>query len=93
MRNFFLAVAIVLLVNSIPCVYQSIKGPTVQDTIISIGILNTKTVAIMLLLSGFFSHDMYLDISFIFAFLYFLVVYGSSRYIEAKGAVRDQRHK
>lgn len=85
MRQFYLAVTIVLALNMVPCIYQAIKGPTIQDTIISISILNTKTVAIMLLLSAFFGHEMYLDVSFVFAFLYFVVIYGVSRYVEGKG--------
>lgn len=85
MRQFYLAVIIVLLLNTIPCIYQAIKGPTVQDAVISINIMNTKTVVIMLLLSAVFGQEMYLDVSFVFAFLYFVVVYGVSRYIEEKG--------
>lgn len=85
MRYFLLAVAMALLVNTIPCFYQAIKGPTIQDTIISMNILNTKTLVIMLLLSSFFSNEMYLDISFVFAFLYFVIVFGTSRYLETKG--------
>ena len=86
MRQFYLVVTIVLVLNTIPCIYQAIKGPTIQDTIISINIMNTKTVVIMLLLSAFFGQEMYLDVSFVFAFLYFVVVYGVSRYIEEKGS-------
>jgi multicomponent Na+:H+ antiporter subunit F len=85
MNQFYLAITIVLLLNTIPCIYQAIKGPTIQDTIISINILNTKAVVIMLLLSAFFGQEIFLDVSFVFAFLYFVVVYGTSRYIEEKG--------
>lgn len=85
MKQFYLAITVVLLLNSIPCIYQAIKGPTIQDSIISINILNTKTVVIMLLLSAFFGQEMFLDVSFVFAFLYFVVVYGVSRYLEEKG--------
>jgi multisubunit Na+/H+ antiporter MnhF subunit len=79
-----LAIAIVLVLNTIPCIYQAIN-PTIQDSVISINIMNTKTVVIMLLLSTFFGQEMYLDVSFVFAFLYFVVVYGVSRYLEEKG--------
>lgn len=90
MKDLFLVTAILLLMNTVPCIYQAIKGPTIHDTVISMSILNTETVVIMLLLSSYFEHEMYLDISFVFAFFYFLVVYGTSRYIEAKGgAVGD----
>jgi multicomponent Na+:H+ antiporter subunit F len=85
-RQYYLAITIVLVLNAIPCVYQAIKGPTIQDTIISINIMNTKTVVIMLLLSAFFGQEIFLDVSFVFAFLYFVVVYGTSRYLEEKGA-------
>jgi multisubunit Na+/H+ antiporter MnhF subunit len=84
-RQFYLVITIVLVLNTIPCIYQATKGPTIQDAVISINIMNTKTVVIMLLLSAFFGQEMYLDVSFVFAFLYFVVVYGVSRYLEQKG--------
>jgi multicomponent Na+:H+ antiporter subunit F len=71
MRQYYLVITMVLLLNTIPCIYQAIKGPTIQDTIISINIMNTKTVVIMLLLAAFFRQEIYLDVSFVFAFLYF----------------------
>lgn len=85
MKQYYLAITIVLVLNTIPCIYQAIKGPTIQDTIISINIMNTKTVVIMLLLSAFFGQEIFLDVSFVFAFLYFVVVYGTSRYLEEQG--------
>lgn len=93
MRQFYLGVAIVLVLNTIPCIYQAMKGPTIQDAIISINIMNTKAVAIMILLAVFFNQEMFLDISFVFAFLYFVVVYGASRYIEEKGQLIDLSDK
>jgi len=51
MRQYYLVITMVLLLNTIHCIYQAIKGPTIQDTIISINIMNTKTVVIMLLLA------------------------------------------
>lgn len=72
MRQYYLVITVVLLLNTIPCIYQAIKGPTIQDTIISINIMNTKTVVIMLLLAAFFRQEIYLDVSFVFAFLYFV---------------------
>ena len=86
MKQFFLVIAMLLIANMVPCVYQALKGPTIQDTLISINILNTKAVVVMLLLSTFFGNELYLDVSFVFAFLYFIVVYGTSRYLEEKGA-------
>ncbi len=85
MRQYYLAIAIVLLLNTIPCIYQAVKGPTIQDTIISVNIMNTKTVVIMLLLSVIFQQEIFLDVSFVFAFLYFVVVYGTSHYLEESG--------
>jgi len=89
-RQFYLGVTLALLLNTVPCIYQAIKGPTIQDTLVSINILNTKTVAIMLLLSAFFGQELYLDVSFVFAFLYLVVVYGISRYMEGTGGGLDK---
>jgi len=89
-RQVYLALAIALLLNAIPCIYQATKGPTLQDSVISINILNTKAVVIMLLLAAFFETNIFLDVSFFFALLYFVVVYGTSRYFEAKGGPLGQ---
>ena len=85
MKTLYLGMAIALLLNAIPCLYQAARGPRVQDTVIAINMLNTMTVVIMLLLSSFFELEIFTDISFMFAFLYFVLVYGTSRYIEALG--------
>lgn len=86
MTSFFLAVAIILMFNSFICLYRAVKGPTIQDRIISINIVNTKTLAVLLLvfyISG--TPRVYLDIALVYALLNFIVTVALSRYLESEG--------
>jgi len=82
---FFLATAAAVMVNAFLCLYQGAKGPTIQDRVISINIVNTKTL-VVLLLAFFVSGQpaMYLDIALVYALLNFVVTIAVSRYIEAE---------
>lgn len=82
MNTFFLAVAAVLVVNAFLCLYRGVAGPTIQDRIIGINIVNTKTMVVLLILSTFLGEELYLDITLVYALLNFVVTITISRYIE-----------
>ena len=82
MNTFFLAVAAVLVVNAFVCLYRSAAGPTIQDRIIGINIVNTKTMVVLLILSAFLGEELYLDIALVYALLNFVVTITISRYVE-----------
>jgi len=84
-RYFFLAVAAAVMVNAFLCLYQGAKGPTIQDRVISINIVNTKATVVLLFV--FFvigKPGMYLDIALVYALLNFVVTVAVSRYIETE---------
>lgn len=85
---FLLAVAIALILNACLCLYRGIKGPTVQDRMIGINIVNTKTMVVLLILATILGQELYLDISLVYALLNFVVTVTISRYIETeRGAI------
>lgn len=81
-NEFLLAVAAVLIINAFLCLYRGVKGPTIQDRIVGINIVNTKTMVVLLILSTFLGEELYLDIALVYALLNFVVTITISRYIE-----------
>ncbi|MBU4240275.1 MAG: cation:proton antiporter [Actinobacteria bacterium] len=80
--EFFLVVAAILVVNAFLCLYRGAAGPTIQDRIIGINIVNTKAMVVLLILSTFLGEELYLDIALVYALLNFVVTITISRYIE-----------
>jgi multicomponent Na+:H+ antiporter subunit F len=86
-KYFFLAAAAAVMVNAFLCLYQGAKGPTIQDRVISINIVNTKATIILLLVFFVIGQPtLYLDIALVYALLNFVVTVAVSRYIETGGA-------
>jgi multicomponent Na+:H+ antiporter subunit F len=85
MNVFFLAVAAVIMINAFLCLYQAFKGPTIQDRLISINIVNTKALIVLLLVFFVIGQPgMYLDIALVYALLNFVVTVTLSRYVETE---------
>ena len=86
MNTFLLVVAAVVMANAFLCLYQGVRGPAIQDRLISINIVNTKTL-VVLMLAFFVIGDpkVYLDIALVYALLNFVVTIALSRYIESRG--------
>jgi multicomponent Na+:H+ antiporter subunit F len=85
MNVFFLAVAAVIMANAFLCLYQAFKGPTIQDRLISINIVNTKALIVLLLVFFVIGQPgMYMDIALVYALLNFVVTVALSRYVETE---------
>lgn len=85
MNGYLLAVASAIMVNAFLCLYQGIRGPRIQDRLISINIVNTKTLVVLLVV--FFvvgQTDLYLDIALVYALLNFVVTVALARYLETE---------
>jgi multicomponent Na+:H+ antiporter subunit F len=82
---FLLAAAAAVMINAFLCLYQGAKGPTIQDRVISINIVNTKTLVVLLLVFFVIGEpEMYLDVALVYALLNFVVTIAVSRYIETE---------
>ncbi len=83
MSRFLLAIAIALMLNALVCLYRVVRGPTAQDRLIGVNIINTSVLVVLLL--SFFVADrptMYLDIALVYALLNFIVTVALSRFLE-----------
>ncbi|MDI6788139.1 MAG: monovalent cation/H+ antiporter complex subunit F [Planctomycetota bacterium] len=85
MHNFWLGISIIIAVLALMSLYRAIKGPTLYDRIISLGVIGTKTVIILCLIGLFYRRlDMFVDISIVYALLNFLIVLAVAKYIHSK---------
>ena len=83
MNAFLLAVAAAVVVNSLLSSYRLIKGPTLQDRLIGVNIINTQALVVLLLI--FFTAErpgLYLDIAVLYALLNLVLTVTLSRYLE-----------
>lgn len=85
MSNFLLLVAVVLIINSFLCLYRAVKGPTIQDRILGINIIGTKTLTVLVLVSFSFRSKPYLDVAMVYALLNFIVTVAAARFLETEG--------
>ena len=85
MTTFLTGAAVVIAINAFLCLYRAILGPTVQDRVLSINIVATKTLSVLVLLTFIFKSALSLDVAIMYALLNFIVTVTVSRYLEVKG--------
>ena len=77
--------AIIILINSFLCLSRVIRGPSIQDRVLAINIVGTKTLALLILISYIFKSSLYLDVAMVYALLNFIVTVAVSHYVESEG--------
>lgn len=94
MGSFFLAIALVLGVLVMLCLYRGIYGPTVLDRIISISVIGTKTTIILALIGFIYKReDMFLDISLAYALLNFVATLAAAKlFIRRKSIIPGAKY-
>ena len=77
--------AIIIAINAFLCLYRAIKGPTIQDRVLGINIVATKTLAVLVLVAFLFKSSLYLDVAIVYALLNLVITVTISRYLEVEG--------
>ncbi|HEU65358.1 MAG TPA: hypothetical protein ENN57_01670 [Chloroflexi bacterium] len=85
MNIFLTGTAIFITVNALICLYRVIKGPTIQDRLLTLGIVGSSMLAVLVLLASIFKSSIYLDVAILFVLLNFIVMVVVSRYLETYG--------
>ncbi|MDY6795288.1 MAG: monovalent cation/H+ antiporter complex subunit F [Actinomycetota bacterium] len=85
MGNLFTAVALVIAINALLCLYRAAVGPTIQDRLLGINIVGTKTLVVVVLVTFIYGESFYLDVAIVYALLLFIVILAVSRYLETEG--------
>lgn len=81
--------AVFVAVNAFMCLYRMVKGPTVQDRLLTLGVLGSSMLAILVLLAAVYNSSMYLDVAILFVLVSFIVMIFVSRYLETYGREID----
>ncbi|MFO7773780.1 MAG: monovalent cation/H+ antiporter complex subunit F [Dehalococcoidia bacterium] len=82
MNIFLTGTAIFVVVNAFICLYRAIKGPTIQDRLLTLAIVGSSMLAVLVLLASIFKSSIYLDVAMLFVLLNFIVMIVVSRYLE-----------
>lgn len=89
MNEFFLGVALLILLSSLLCLYRVIWGPVIIDRILGVNVIGTKTIAVILLVGFMFDRvDMFVDIALVYALINFIGTLAFARYLEQKGVAQ-----
>jgi len=83
---FVISSAIMVLIAT-AVIYRVIKGPTMQDRVLAVNVLGTKTVVILALLSAALNEPAFLDIALVYALLNFLMSIAVSKFTVERGGV------
>ncbi len=87
MLNFLLGSTLFLSLLSLVSIYRAFQGPTPGDRIISINLMTTLVIAIILLLSFYFSEESYIDVAILYAMIGFLMTVAVVKYLQ-KGSLK-----
>lgn len=81
MEQFFLAVAIALILLMFLSLYRVLAGPTILDRMLGGNVIGTKTTALLLLIGLLYDNvGMFVDIAIAYAMLNFIATLGSAKY-------------
>jgi multicomponent Na+:H+ antiporter subunit F len=62
----------------------------IQDRLLGMNIVSTKTLTVLVLVAFIFKSSFYLDIAIVYALLNFIITAATSRYLETEGWSRKR---
>ncbi len=86
MTGLFLAIAVALGLTMLLSFFRVLRGPTVFDRLTGLGLIGTKTIALLLVV-GFWTEriEIYVDIAMSYGLLSFVGTLALARYFEQTG--------
>jgi len=78
-----------IAVNVLVCLYRMVKGPTMQDRLLTLSIVGSNMLAVLVLLALVFGSTMYLDVALLLVLVSFIIMILASRYLETYGKEVD----
>jgi len=85
----FTGAAVFIAVNVLICLYRMVKGPTMQDRLLTLSIVGSNILAVLVLLALVFESTMYLDVAMLLVLVSFIIMILASRYLETHGREVD----
>lgn len=72
---------IVLSITSLLSVYRVIMGPTIQDRLVGLSLITTKTTVVLVLLAVLWDRKIFLDVALVYAILGYVGIIAITKYL------------
>lgn len=72
---------IVLSITSLLSVYRVIMGPTIQDRLVGLNLIATKTTVVLVLLAVLWDRRIFLDVALVYAILGYVGIIAITKYM------------
>jgi multicomponent Na+:H+ antiporter subunit F len=93
MSEFFLAIALFLLINILVGLYRVFRGPAMGDRMLALQLFGTTGVAILLLLAQSFEEPALRDVALVFALLAVLAMVAYVKFVGPEARIRIEREE
>lgn len=74
--------ATALLLLAFVCLWRADAGPTIQDRILAVNVVGTKTLLVLVLLARIAGHGFLLDAAIVYGLLNFVITIAATRFVE-----------
>lgn len=82
MTSVLWAVATALLLLAFGCLWRANAGPTLQDRILAVNVVGTKTLLVLAVLAIIAGHGFLLDVAIAYGLLNFVISLAAARFVE-----------
>lgn len=72
---------IVLSITSLLSLYRVILGPTIQDRLVGLNLIATKTTVVLVLLAVLWDRRIFLDVALVYAILGYVGIIAITKYM------------
>lgn len=83
-KNILIYISLILILNAFLCLFRAVTGPTINDRVMAVNVIGTKTLIILVLISYIYKQIFYVDTAIVYALLNFIIAIAASRYIETR---------
>ncbi|SHH62919.1 monovalent cation/H+ antiporter complex subunit F [Clostridium grantii] len=85
MNNILVFSSIFLAVTILLCMYRAVKGPSVEDILVAVNVVGTKTIVLILIASFIMNETYFVDVALVYALISFIASVVISKSIETEG--------
>lgn len=80
--DIFQASVIILIITIFVCLYRVVFGPGVENRLIAVNTVGTKTIILLVLIGFIFDRSIFLDIAIIYAMINFIATLAIAKYLK-----------
>lgn len=80
--DIFQASVIILILTIFVCLYRVVYGPGVENRLIAVNTVGTKTIILLVLIGFIFDRSIFLDIAIIYAMINFIATLAIAKYLK-----------